>query len=74
MEKRITLVTMFDNEEINKIETLMLKTNKKTCKVPYGIDDEKRYEIDNLPYHFIFVNYFLYFFCKNLHNYYFHYY
>ena len=44
MEKRITLVTMFDNEEINKIETLMLKTNKKTCKVPYGID--------NLPYHF----------------------
>ena len=52
MEKRITLVTMFDNEEINKIETLMLKTNKKTCKVPYGIDDEKRYEIDNLPYHF----------------------
>ncbi len=28
MEKRITLVTMFDNEEINKIETLMLKTKK----------------------------------------------
>ena len=52
MEKRITLVTMFDNEEINKIETLMLKTNKRTCKVPYGIDDENRYEIDNLPYHF----------------------
>lgn len=52
MEKRITLVTMFDNEEINKIEPLMLKTNKKTCKVPYGIDDENRYEIDNLPYHF----------------------
>ncbi len=23
-----------------------------TCKVPYGINDEKRYEIDNLPYHF----------------------
>lgn len=52
MEKRITLVTMFDNEEINKIETLMLKPNQKTCKVPYGIDDENRYEIDNLPYHF----------------------
>ena len=32
MEKRITLVTMFDNEEINKIETLMLKTNKKLAK------------------------------------------
>lgn len=22
------------------------------CKVPYGIDDENRYEIDNLPFHF----------------------
>lgn len=52
MEKRITLVTMFDNEEINKIKNLMVKTNQKNCKVPYGIDDENRYEIDNLPYHF----------------------
>lgn len=24
----------------------------KTYKVPYGIDDENRYNIDNLPYHF----------------------
>lgn len=24
----------------------------KNCKVPYGIDDEHRYDIDNLPYHF----------------------
>jgi hypothetical protein len=22
------------------------------CKVPYEINDELRYEIDNLPYHF----------------------
>ncbi len=26
--------------------------NENTCKVPYGINDQKRYEIDNLPYHF----------------------
>ena len=30
----------------------MDKIKENTCKVPYGIKDEKRYEIDNLPYHF----------------------
>lgn len=38
--------------EINKVDKLMSNINEKTCKVPYGINDEKRYEIDNLPYHF----------------------
>ncbi len=51
-EKRITLITNFEKKELNKIETLMKNIIDKTCKVPYGIDDEKRYEIDNLPYHF----------------------
>lgn len=52
MGNRITLITLFDSEQINKINALMSKINRKTCKVPYGINDEKRYEIDNLPYHF----------------------
>ena len=26
--------------------------NLKICKVPYGIDDEHRQDIDTLPYHF----------------------
>lgn len=52
MSKRITLISFMEQIEINKIENLMSKISEKTCKVPYGINDEKRYEIDNLPYHF----------------------
>lgn len=52
MSKRIILISFMEQIEINKIENLMSKISEKTCKVPYGINDEKRYEIDNLPYHF----------------------
>ncbi len=52
MSKRITLITFIDQIETNKIEKLMKNINENTCKVPYGINDEKREEIDNLPYHF----------------------
>lgn len=52
MSKRITLISFIDNNGINKVEQLMKDINENTCKVPYGINDEKRYEIDNLPYHF----------------------
>jgi len=52
MSKRITLVSFIKNNEIKKVEKLMSNINENTCKVPYGINDEKRYEIDNLPYHF----------------------
>lgn len=41
-----------EQNEINKIENLMNVVKENTCKVPYGINDTKRYEIDNLPYHF----------------------
>ena len=52
MSKRITLISFIDQNETRKIENLMNMTTENTCKVPYGINDEKRYEIDNLPYHF----------------------
>lgn len=52
MSKRITLISFIDQNETKKIENLMSKIKENTCKVPYGINDEKRYEIDNLPYHF----------------------
>lgn len=52
MSKRITLITFMEQNEINKIENLMNVVKENTCKVPYGINDTKRYEIDNLPYHF----------------------
>lgn len=38
--------------KLKKVEELMSNIKENTCKVPYGINDEKRYEIDNLPYHF----------------------
>lgn len=52
MSKRITLISFIEKNDIRKVEQLMSNINKNTCKVPYGINDEKRYEIDNLPYHF----------------------
>lgn len=52
MKKRITLVTLFNSKEINKVKNIMNKLDQKTCKVPYGIDDKNRYEIDTLPFHF----------------------
>ena len=42
MSKRITLITFIDQIETNKIEKLMKNINENTCKVPYGINDEKR--------------------------------
>lgn len=52
MSERITLITFMEEKEINKIEDLISIIKENTCKVPYGINDAKRYEIDNLPYHF----------------------
>lgn len=52
MSKRITLISFMEKNESSKVEQLISKIDQKTCKVPYGINDEKRYEIDNLPYHF----------------------
>lgn len=52
MSKRITLVTIFNEEAINTISNLVDILDKKICKVPYGIDDDNRNKIDTLPFHF----------------------
>lgn len=52
MSQRITLISMIDETEMRKVENLIKKAELKLCKMPYGIYDEKRYEMDNLPYHF----------------------
>lgn len=52
MSKRITMISFMNKTELDKVEKLMNNIPIKTCKVPYGIDDENRYNIDNLPYHF----------------------
>lgn len=52
MSRRITLISNLEQSELKKIDKLITDIKFKTCKVPYGIDDEHRYDIDNLPYHF----------------------
>lgn len=52
MEKRITLISYIEDIEKKKVNKLLNNIDFKTCKVPYGIDDDNRYEIDNLPFHF----------------------
>ena len=49
MSKRITCISLFDRQSINKIESLVLKVNRELCKVPYL--EEDRQNKDTLPYH-----------------------
>lgn len=49
---RITLITNFKEKELDKINNQLKNIDYHMCKVPYGINDELRNEIDNLPYHF----------------------
>ncbi len=49
---RITLITYFKKEELNKIYENIKYVNYHLCKFPYGINDNKRYKLDNLPYYF----------------------
>ena len=49
---RIILITYFKKEELNKIYENIKYVNYHLCKFPYGINDNKRYKLDNLPYYF----------------------
>lgn len=49
---RITLITYFDDKNLDIVNNYIKNINFDMCKVPYGIDDDNRYLIDNLPYHF----------------------
>lgn len=56
--KRVTLVSLIDEESTNKVKSFLKEIKEPMCKVPYGIDDENRYEVDTLPYHFtVFATY-----------------
>lgn len=56
MKKRITCITLFDEESLSKIRKILLKIeNYDLCKVPYLKEPytlESRKEADTLPYHF----------------------
>lgn len=52
MSRRITLISFINRNEMSKVDNLLINIDEKMCKVPYGINDENREKIDNLPYHF----------------------
>ena len=41
MSKRITMISFMNKTELDKIEKLMNNIQIKTCKVPYGIDENR---------------------------------
>lgn len=52
MNERITLISLFDNTDINKLESYIKEIHQKTCKVPYLDSIYDRETVDTLPYHF----------------------
>lgn len=52
MNERITFISMFDNNNLAKIENYTKIIDDKLCKVPFGKTIDNREEADTLPYHF----------------------
>lgn len=52
MRERITFISLFEEEDMNKIMKCLHKIKEKTCKVPYGKNVDSRVDVDTLPYHF----------------------
>ena len=52
MNERITLVSSFNQQGLNKIKKYLEKTTDKLCKVPFIKTIDNRLEVDTLPYHF----------------------
>lgn len=52
MRERVTFISLFEEEDMNKIMKYLHKIKEKTCKVPYGKNVDSRVGVDTLPYHF----------------------
>lgn len=52
MNERITFVSLFDNNNLAKLEYYTKQVYEKLCKVPFGKNVDNREEVDTLPYHF----------------------
>ncbi len=52
MNDRITLVSLFDSKNLDKIKQYTDIIKEPLCKVPFGKKVESRIETDTLPYHF----------------------
>lgn len=51
MNKRVTLITLLEQKTLDYINNMVEKTNIQSCKVPYGVCED-RLNADTLPYHF----------------------
>ena len=51
MHDRVTLVSIFDNINMEKIEYYTKQINENLCKVPFGKNVANRIKVDTLPYH-----------------------
>lgn len=54
MNERITLVSLFDQQNLEKINNIIKTINEPLCKIPFGINVDDRIKADTLPYHFTF--------------------
>lgn len=52
MNERITLISLFKEHSLEKINKLVDKINENLCKVPFGKNVDARIKADTLPYHF----------------------
>lgn len=52
MNERITLVSLFNQNDLEKINNIIKIINEPLCKVPFGKNVEDRTKADTLPYHF----------------------
>ena len=52
MNYRITLISLFNTEDLNKINNIIKNVTEPLCKVPYIKNIDNRTSIDTLPYHF----------------------
>lgn len=52
MNERVTLISLFDNDNLNKILNLINPIKEQLCKIPFGKNVDDRISNDTLPYHF----------------------
>lgn len=52
MNERITLVALFNKNNLEKINSIIKTINESLCKVPFGKNVDDRIKVDTLPSHF----------------------
>lgn len=54
MNERITLVSLFNQNNLKKIQNSLQVIDEPLCKVPFGKNVNNRFQADTLPSHFTF--------------------